>query len=72
MVEPRTANLLGAVLRVGFGGLGLAAVISQLAIQIDTGSPVANFLSYFTIESNILAGIVLVASGLLPVAKWPT
>jgi len=72
VVEPRSANLMGAVLRIGFGALALAAVISQLAIQIDAGSPVTNFLSYFTIESNILAGIVLVASGLLPVAKRPT
>lgn len=71
MVEPRTANGLGAVLRVGFGALGLAAVIYQLGIQINAGSPVTNFLSFFTIESNILAGVVLLVSGLLPLEKRP-
>lgn len=71
MRDSRTTNVVGAVLRVGFGALGLAAVIYQLSVQIDTGSPVANFLSYFTIESNILAGLVLVATGLMPLTARP-
>jgi len=71
MVEPRTVNVVGAALRVGFGALALAAIISQLSIQISVGSPVTNFLSFFTIESNILAGIILLATGLIPLAKRP-
>ena len=71
MVEPRQVDTLGSVLRVGFGALALAAVIAQLAIQIDAGSPVTNFLSFFTIERNILAGAVLIMTGLLPLAKRP-
>lgn len=38
------------------------ALIGQTAITIDRGSSLANFVSYFTIESNIL---VLVTSALL-------
>lgn len=72
VIDSRARNIVGAVLRVGFGVLALAAVISQLWIQIDAGSPVTNFLSYFTIESNILAGFVLLATGLLPLAKRPS
>lgn len=72
VIDSRARNVVGAGLRVGFGALALAAVISQLAIQIDAGSPVTNFLSFFTIESNILAGIVLLATGLMPVAKRPS
>ncbi len=71
MVESRTAGVPGAALRVGFGALGLAAVIYQLTIQIADGAPVANFLSFFTIESNILAALVLLATGLMPVSKRP-
>jgi len=72
VIDSRAMKVLGVVLRVGFGALALAAVITQLWIQIDAGSPVTNFLSYFTIESNILAGIVLLASGLMPVARRPS
>jgi len=71
MVESRTTGVPGGALRVGFGALGLAAVIYQLSIQIDGGAPVSNFLSFFTIESNILAALVLLATGLMPVARRP-
>lgn len=71
MAERRTADAIGAVLRVSFGGLGLSAVAYQLGIQIESGAPVANFLSFFTIESNIVAGVVLLGTGLMPLAKRP-
>ncbi len=71
MAQSRTVNQLGAALRVGFGALGLAAVIYQLTVQIDDGASVSNFLSFFTIESNIFAGLVLLATGLASVARRP-
>jgi len=66
------AGMSGGALRVGFGALGLAAVIAQLTIQIEDGASVSNFLSFFTIESNILAALVLIATGLLPQARRPS
>ena len=50
------------VLRVAAAGLGIAAI----AAALDRGTgPVANFFSYFTIESNVLAVGVLLVGGLL-------
>jgi len=72
MMEARVAGMSGGALRVGFGVLGLAAVGYQLAIQMDAGASVSNFLSFFTIESNILAALVLIATGLLPLARRPS
>lgn len=71
MIERRTVNLAGAVVRVGFGALGLAAVIYQLVRHVDLGAPLLNFFSYFTILSNIFAGAVLLVSGLLSVRRRP-
>lgn len=71
MIGSRAGNILGAVLRVGLGALGLTAVIYQLTVQIDDGASVANFLSFFTIESNILAALVLLATGLMPLGMRP-
>ncbi|CAN5377149.1 Pr6Pr family membrane protein [soil metagenome] len=71
MITARTADAVGVALRICLGGLGLAAVSYQLSIQIADGAPVANFLSFFTIESNIVAALVLVATGLLPLSRRP-
>lgn len=71
MITARTTNAVGVALRVCLGALGLAAVISQLSIQIDDGAPVWNFLSFFTIESNIVAALVLLGTGLLPLSRRP-
>jgi len=71
VAKSRTVNQLGAALRVGFGALALAAVIYQLTVQIDDGASVSNFLSFFTIESNILAGLVLLVTGLAPGSRRP-
>jgi hypothetical protein len=49
------------VLRVAAAGLGLAALI--VALVQSTGT-VANFFSFFTIESNILAVVLLLGGGL--------
>ena len=51
-----------AVYRLGFGALGLAAIVTQLADLAGRGvlNPV-NFFSYFTILSNTFAVVVLFA-----------
>ncbi len=51
--------------RVSFGALGLAAIITQLYDGILQGRNIANFFSFFTIESNVFAAILLLTLGLL-------
>lgn len=61
------AAVLGAA-RIALGALALTAVGAQLVH--GAGEPsfsVANFLSFFTIQSNLLAACVLVAAGLVAV-----
>ena len=47
--------------RIFFGGLGLSAVITEIAVLMERSVFIpANFFSYFTIESNLLAiGLLL-------------
>jgi hypothetical protein len=52
----------GAGARLAFAGLAIAAVVA--AITAHTGS-LGNFFSYFTIDSNLLAIVVLLAGGLV-------
>jgi hypothetical protein len=52
--------LIIRVLRVAVAALGAAAVITALVTSRGT---VANFVSFFTIESNILAIVVLAVGG---------
>ena len=47
-------------LRLFFGVLSLAAIGKQFATHTQMGLNVVNFFSYFTILSNLFAGIVLV------------
>ncbi len=46
--------------RVFFGLLGLSSIITEIVVLLDRGrfNP-GNFFSYFTIESNLLAALVL-------------
>jgi hypothetical protein len=57
------ASPLVSWLRIGFGGLALLAVGVQLAITVQRGGSVVNFLSFFTIDSNLLAAFVLFIVG---------
>lgn len=51
------------VLRIAFAGLTIAAIVSQLAILLDRpDAKVANFFSFFTIQSNLLAAVVLLVT----------
>ena len=47
------------IARLFFGLLTLAAIVTQLTIQIQSGFNVVNFFSYFTNLSNIIAAVVL-------------
>lgn len=50
-------------LRIGFGGLVLVAIGVQLITTIHNGNSIINFFSFFTIESNILAALVMLIVG---------
>jgi hypothetical protein len=50
--------------RLFFGLLALAAIISQLIVQLNGGFSLINFLSYFTNLSNLFAAIVLIAGAI--------
>jgi len=56
--------------RVLFGALGLSAVITEVTVLVHRGIFVpANFLSFFTIESNIVAAAVLLYGALVIMRK---
>lgn len=46
------------------GLLGGSAIVTQLVIHISSGFNISNFFSFFTIESNILTTILLLALAL--------
>lgn len=54
--------------RILFGLLGLSAIVTEIAVLIERGkfNP-ANFFSFFTIESNILAVISFILGALIVV-----
>lgn len=53
-----------AIIRIGFGILGLAAITTQLVYNIQMGWNIANFLSFFTIQSNVLIALLLLTVGI--------
>ncbi|MBA2467804.1 MAG: Pr6Pr family membrane protein [Chloroflexia bacterium] len=54
------------LLRIAFGLLTLAAIVTQLWIGVtERDARVSNFLSFFTIESNLLTVAVLLAGAAL-------
>jgi hypothetical protein len=56
-------NLL-AIVRLFFGFLTVAAIVTQLQTSINNNWSIINFFSFFTIESNILAAIILIIVGI--------
>jgi hypothetical protein len=55
-----------ALYRLLFGLLGLSAVVTEIVTLVGRGTfAPANFFSFFTIQSNLLAVAVLLAGGLL-------
>ena len=63
------ARYVIAALRLGFALLTFAAIGVQLAHTIDAGNSVVNFVSFFTIDSNILAAVLFLALGLTPTGE---
>ncbi len=61
-------TVLVRVARLAFAGLGIAAIVAAIRV---TGS-LTDFFSYFTIESNLLAIVVLLVGGALdpPGRRW--
>jgi hypothetical protein len=54
-----------AAYRIGFAAAALAAICTQLHNSIVNGNNVTNFFSFFTIQSNIVAVVVLLIGGML-------
>ncbi len=56
-----------ALFRLGFGGLGLAALITQYQFNVANipGYVPLNFFSFFTVESNIIAAVTLLIAGIV-------
>lgn len=49
-----SAGRIVATYRIGFAALGIAAVIAQLAQQVERDASIVNFFSFFTIQSNLI------------------
>jgi len=58
-----------AIGRIIFGIIGLGAIVYQLHDSIKYARSILNFFSFFTIESNILAVIILLALGSIALIK---
>lgn len=58
--------------RLFFGVLGASAVVTEIAVLLQRGTFVpANFFSFFTIQSNIVASVVLLLGAVLFFAGRP-
>jgi hypothetical protein len=55
-------TILVRIARLAFAGLGIAAIVAAITA---TAGGLGNFFSYFTIESNLLAIVVLIAGALV-------
>lgn len=55
-------KLLASV-RLGLGIVSLGAILVQLISSISRGSSISNFFSFFTIQSNLVAALLLVTVG---------
>jgi hypothetical protein len=63
MVGEAGAPIWARIARFGFGVLGLVALVWIPFRSNGAAFSLANYLSYFTIESNILGVVVLRCSG---------
>jgi hypothetical protein len=69
LYAPIIRRFVMTLLRLGFGLLTLAAIGSQLAIQIQGGYSVANFFSFFTNLSNLFATAVFLLGAFHALAR---
>lgn len=57
-------NKLLSYVKIGFGLLAISAIVNEITILVSRGQfDLANFFSFFTIESNLFAAIILLYSG---------
>jgi uncharacterized membrane protein len=56
-------NTLLAYMRIGFGVLILVAFVVQMDHTVQRGGDLVNFFSFFTIQSNLLAALILLTIG---------
>lgn len=55
-----------AIYRLFFGLLGLGAVVTEIVVLVHRGTFVpTNFISFFTIQANLLASIILLTSAVV-------
>jgi hypothetical protein len=59
-----TGRAIGSGLRLLMAAAVVAAIITQLANTISLGNSVANFFSFFTIQSNIIGAVAMVTAAL--------
>ena len=59
-----TGRAIGSGLRLLMAAAVVAAIITQLANTISIGNSVANFFSFFTIQSNIIGAAAIVTAAL--------
>jgi hypothetical protein len=57
--------------QLAFAALEITAVSFQAAAQLRAGAPMMNFFSFFTIEANIFAAIVLIVTGIFLLTGRP-
>ena len=57
-------NKIHASIYIGFGLLAMSAVITEIVTLIGRGTfNIVNFFSFFTIESNLFAAVILIIGG---------
>lgn len=57
-------SIIVSTVRIILGLVISAAIIAQLATTIEQQRSIANFLSFFTIQSNCIAAIILLITGI--------
>jgi hypothetical protein len=56
--------------RTAFGLLAISALVTEVVTPHERGTLcVANFASYFTVEPNLFAAVVLIVAGLVPARR---
>ena len=58
------SRVILSALRLGFGALVVIAITLQLVASLQQGRNIANFFSFFTIQSNLLAATALLTVGI--------
>lgn len=66
-------NILLPYVKIGFGLLAISAVLTEIIVLLNRDVfDFVNFFSYFTIESNLFAAIILILGGYYALKKQTT